>query len=308
MSEPRIIYVTGMKPKPPAEVHRGALLSALRVGLSRHRPAWAAYLDAEPARFTLVSWTHAFYGSHRDFALDRPGLERLLVNPEPSPEDVRDIDSLARRLWRLWHLFGDSMPWLSRFVARPDLRITLGEVRRYLSDEEGIGQSTRAMVKDALRAAWRADERVMLIAHSLGSVVAYDALWELSREAGEPGRLDWLVTLGSPLGTRFIRKSVKGAGARGAQRYPANIGCWLNCAARGEMTALHPRLAPFYGGIVRHGLCEAIVDRTDIYNPFHADFGINVHKSYGYLVHEAVANVIADWLEKVGAVRRDGGG
>lgn len=305
MTEPRIIYVTGMKPKPAPDVHREALLRALRAGLARHRPAWAAELDAAE-RFTLVSWTREFYGSERDFELDRPGLERLLESPDPSPEDVRDIDSLARRLTRLWHLFGDSLPWLSRFVARPDLRVTLGEVRRYLRDEDGLGQSTRAMLKEALLASWQAGERVMLIAHSLGSVIAYDSLWELSHEAGRHGRIDWFVTLGSPLATRFIRKSVKGADRRGAQRYPTVIARWLNCAARGEVTALHPRLARVYGGIVDQGLCEAIVDRTDIYNPFRADFGVNVHKSYGYLVHEAVANTVGDWLEEVrGAPRAD---
>jgi hypothetical protein len=304
VTEPRIIYVTGMKPKPPPDVHREALLRALKTGLARHRPTAAALLDA-PERFTLVSWTHAFYGSERDFELDREGFERLLADPDPAPEDLRDIDSIARRLRRLWHLFGDSLPLLSRFIARPDLRVTMSEVRRYLHDEDGVGQRTRAMLKDVLLAAWRAGEPVMLIAHSLGTVIAYDSLWELSHEAGEHGRVDWLVTLGSPLGTRFIRRSVKGAGRRGPDRYPTGIGRWLNCVARGEVTALRPRLAPFYGGIVTYGGCDALVDRTDIYNPFRDDVGINVHKSYGYLVHEAVANTVADWLEEVCAAPRD---
>jgi hypothetical protein len=56
---------------------------------------------------------------------------------------------------------------------------------------------------------------------------------------------------------------------------------------------------------VTYGGCDALVDRTDIYNPFRDDVGINVHKSYGYLVHEAVSNTVADWLEEVCAAPRD---
>lgn len=305
MNKPRIIYVTGMKPKPPPEAYRGALLRALRAGIERHRPPCVHALADGQAEFILVSWTYAFYGTYRDIALDLPGLDRLLAEPQPSPEDIRDIDSIARRLRRLWHLFGDSHPWLSHFVARPDLRVTLEEAQRYLDDEDGIGRRTRAMLEEVLLDAWRCGHRVMLVGHSFGSVIAYDCLWELSRKA-RGGRVDWFLTLGSPLATRFVRKSIKGADKRGAERYPTNIGRWLNCAARGEMTALHPSLEPFFGGIVEHGLCEALIDRTDIYNPFHADFGINVHKSYGYLVHESVANVVADWLEEVRDAARVG--
>ncbi len=104
------------------------------------------------------------------------------------------------------------------------------------------------------------------------------------------------MTLGSPLATRFIRKSVRGAGLEGECRYPANIKRWVNFSARGELTALHPRLEPFFGGIVEAGLAEELVDRTDLYNHFRADFGINVHKSYGYLANATVAERIGTWL------------
>jgi len=301
LTAPRIIYVSGMKPKPPPDEHSEALRRCLCAGLSRYRPTWADYLDRNPEQFTLVSWTFDFYGAYRDMALDRRGIEALLARPDPTPEEIREIDSLARRLKRLWHLFGDSLPLLSRVFARPDLRVTLGEVRRYLHEDE-VGRAVRAPLKDALVRAWGASEPVLLIGHSLGSVIAYDSLWELSREERVNGTIDWLVTLGSPLATRFVRKAIKGVAQTGPQRYPDNIRRWLNCSAHGEMTALHPRLQPFFGGIVKLGLCEALIDRADIYNHFQADFGINVHKSYGYLAHESVAHVVADWLtESLGA-------
>jgi hypothetical protein len=196
----------------------------------------------------------------------------------------------------VWHLVGESLPWLSGLIAKPDLQLTLADVHRYLDDNDGIATEIRTLLKTQLMRAWDGGERVLLIAHSLGSVVAYDSLWELSREAGSTARVDQFVTLGSPLATRFIRLGVKGAGRHGAERYPANVRRWANFSARGEMVALHPRLAPFFRDMVGFGLVDAIEDHAGLYNHFHGENGIDAHKSYGYLIHASVAGLIGDWL------------
>jgi pimeloyl-ACP methyl ester carboxylesterase len=266
------------------------------VGLERACPAAATWLAAHPQQVSLVSWTPLFYDSPQDIATDLPALERLLASPEPSRADRREIDSLVRRARRLWHVIGDSFPPLTRLMASAELRSTLNDVRRYIDDVDGVGTRIRALLKAALRHAWAANERVLLIGHSLGSVIAYDSLWELSRGEEAPGRVERLVTLGSPLATRFIRKALKGAGRVGSERFPGNIARWENFTARGEMVALHPRLAPFFGRMVELGLCEAMVDHPAIYNAFHGPTGINVHKCYAYMSNADVARVIGDWL------------
>lgn len=297
MSAFRIVYVPGMKPKPPPDAHRAALLRVLLSGLERVKPEAARMLHQHADRFELVSWTFLFYGSYRNLEIDRPGIDRLLAEPGPSAEDLKEIRSLSRRIRRWWHLFGDSVPWLSRVIASADMRLLLTEVRRYLRNDDGIGDAVRALVKGALTRAWEAGETVMLIGHSLGSVIAYEALWELSRRDGADGRVDLLLTLGSPLATRFVRRSLRGADQRGALRYPSNVRRWINVSAKGELTALHPRLRPFFAGIVQPGMAESLDDLSGIYNSFHADFGLNVHKSYGYLAHADVADVIGTWLD-----------
>lgn len=296
MSGRRIIYVPGMKPKPAPDVHRRELLRALEFGLRAARPEAADRLREDEACFDLIAWTYAFYGSHRDIELDMPGIEALYAAPRPTAAERSQIDGWRRRLVRWWHLLGDYVPILERFVARPELRETLAEVGRYVRDVEGVGTRARELLKTALDGAWSQSERVLVIAHSLGSVIAYDSLWELSREDRNAGRVDLLVTLGSPLATRFIRKSLRGADRRDPERYPANIRRWVNFTARGELTALHPRLEPYFGGIVDAGSTEYLEDRADLYNHFRGDFGINVHKSYGYLANAVVAGRIGDWL------------
>lgn len=296
MSRARIIYITGMKPKPLPHLHRPELMRVLAAGLGRLSPEAASWLHRRPENFVLVSWTSLLYAEPRDIEIDRAGVERLLEQPVAAERDKREADSIGLAIRRAFHLIGDSFPWLSALIASPALKVTLADVHRYLDNENGVGDRIRQLLIEALESAWSGGERVLLIGHSLGSVIAWDSLWQLSREAGSSGRVDCLMTLGSPLATRFIRKGLKGARHSGAQRYPDNIDRWVNVAARGEMVALHRRVRPFFEGMVRHGLVDAIEDVPGIYTHFRGDLGLNVHKSYGYLNHPVVAGRICRWL------------
>jgi len=292
----RIIYITGMKPKPAPGLHRPELVRVLAASLARIDPEAASWLKARPERFVLVPWTPLLYDAERrDIGLDRPGIERLLAEPRPSAEDRREADSLKLALLRAWHLIGDSLPLLSGLVARPALRVTLADVHRYLEDRDGIARRVRQLVIDELERAWTAGDRVLVIGHSLGSVIAYDSLWQLSRETASPGRVELLMTLGSPLATRFVREGLRGAERKGAERYPGNIDRWVNVAAQGELVALHRRIKPFFAGMLKQGLIASIEDER-IYNHFRGERGLDVHKSYGYLNHPVVAERICDWL------------
>jgi hypothetical protein len=44
------------------------------------------------------------------------------------------------------------------------------------------------------------------------------------------------------------------------------------------------------------GILDSLEDHVDLYNHFRGDIGLNVHKSYGYLINDAVAGTIGDWL------------
>lgn len=303
MQDRRIIFVPGMKPKPPAVVHRHELLRAIASGLSRVKPELAAEFTAEVDIFRLVSWTYAFYGRHADIEVDRPGIEKLLQSPEPSVEDIAEIESVARKVARWVRVLGDALPWFGRVIAKPDMRLTMSEARRYLHNRHDVARAIRSMVKTELEEAWRDDCRVLLIGHSLGSVIAYESLWELSHVDESDGRVDLFITLGSPLASRFISEHVRGAEYSGARRYPANIDRWVNVAARAEMTALHPELNSDYGEMVELGLLQSLEDKPDIYNHFHGDLGLNVHKSYGYLASSVVAEILAAWLS--GSIRAE---
>ena len=284
-----------MKPKPPPEVHLKEICRCLRAGLERVSPETARALSDEC--LTLVSWTFLFYGQHRDVELDRPGIDRILAVPEPSSDDIKEIESLAIRVTRMLRVLGDALPFFGRLIAKQRMRLTIAEAHRYLQDRRGVATAIRGLLRDVLLEAWTAGERVLLIGHSLGSVIAYDTLWELSRDEPGSGHVELFVTLGSPLGTRMILKGLRGAGRHGRDLYPTNIVRWQNFSARGELTALHPELKPFFGEMVDLGLLESFQDVTGFYNHFRGSDGLDVHMSYGYLINRAVAESVADWLE-----------
>ena len=292
----RIIFVPGMKPKPRPEIHIHELCRCLTASLAWARPEAARKFTAESSCLTLVPWTYRFYGSYRDIALDRPGIDAILREPEPSEADLAEIESLARKVRRWMHLLGDALPFFSHIIAQPDMRLKISEARRYLNDVGGIATEVRAMLRAPLREAWNAGEEVLLIGHSLGSVIAYDTLWELSHEEGLENRVDLFMTLGSPLASRMIRENLCGVARVGKERYPTNIRRWKNFAARGELTALRPQLEHYFGEMVELGVLESLEDTIDIYNHYRGDIGLNVHKSYGYFVNPAVAGAIGDWL------------
>jgi hypothetical protein len=298
-----MIFVPGMRPKPEHEAYRQALCRVLTAALGRVRPDVTWPRGELSNCLTLISWNYRFYDLHRDIALDLPGIERLIQNPEPSAEDYREIDALARRLARLWRLLGDALPLAGRMIAKPDLQRLMAEAARYQRNEDGIGTEIRAMVKSAIRQAWARDEPLLLIGHSLGSVIAYDALWELSHADGGAGlgQIDLFVTLGSPLGSRYIRRMLAGHSDTGRARFPLVIRRWENFAARADTTAFRPALAGRYADMVTLGLTETITDHIGLYNHFHGDTGLNPHEVYGYLNNRIVAERIAAWLDRVGA-------
>jgi hypothetical protein len=296
LTRARIIFVPGLNPKPPPEIYRVHLARVLLAVLRRTRPLAAEWLAAHDDAFVLVAWTYLFHGAHRDISVDLPGIERLIEQNGPTPEDLRELGSWPRRLQRWAHLVGDAWPFLGRRFASASTRRLMHEATRYLKNRDGVGDAVRGVLRATLESAWRDGDRVLLIGHSLGSVVAYDTLWELTHVHGSSGEVSLLVTLGSPLATQFVQRSLKGAGRVAAERYPHGVRRWVNFTARGDTTALRRRLKPVYREMLELNLSDSIEDFVDFDNYFRSDLGLNAHDAYGYLDQPLLANLIGDWL------------
>jgi len=137
----------------------------------------------------------------------------------------------------------------SRFFSGLALRamvFDLHQLRRYLTEPD-----LRARIQEQMAQAIGQDTRV-IVAHSLGSVVAYEALCAHPRW---PVRA--LVTVGSPLGIRnliFDRLlPVPIPAGDGDLRgvWPGAVREWTNIADTGDIVALVKDLRPLFGPQVR---------------------------------------------------------
>ncbi|HKL63959.1 MAG TPA: hypothetical protein VJ883_11365 [Woeseiaceae bacterium] len=294
MARPVILFVPGMKPKPEPERHRQQIWRTMLEGVRRADEPVAASMAECGDCLTLADWTWVFYNSRVDIEPDLAAIEELLRKPDPTDDDAAEARSWGKRLKRFAYILGDMLPFLIPHLADERMQVTLQDVRRYLHDVGGIGRQVRRRLEIRLDAAWQEGRPVLLVGHSLGSVIAWDALWELSRVDAHPGRVDLFLTLGSPLGQRFVQRRLKGRDADGTERYPDNIRRWVNIAAIGELTALDRSFRRDYREMLTAGLIEEIED-YEVLNFFRKDGELNVHSEYGYLVNRTTGGVIADW-------------
>ncbi|MER5884166.1 hypothetical protein ABT160_10085 [Streptomyces sp. NPDC001941] len=134
----------------------------------------------------------------------------------------------------------------------------------------------RRAVRDLVAEAVRDSGARVVVAHSLGSVVAYETL-----HAHPDLEVDLLVTLGSPLGLPALMRKLEPEphGGRGAR--PPGVGRWVNIADIGDLVALPPRLTGAYP-----------VD-TDVVT----DIGLlDPHTLGGYLANGLTAAALAPYL------------
>ena len=291
---PLILYVPGLKPKPEAIVHRDALLRCLLAGLEKVDKEVARQVRSGDATFDIVSWTYDFYGEHRDIAIDQQNIEALLQKVAADADDRREARSWSRRTQRWLYQIGDRVPFLIPRLANENVALQLRDMRRYVSNDKDAADKVRRQLKILLQAAAAGQRPVLLLAHSMGSVIAWDTLWQLSEDPEDSLEVDVLMTLGSPLGQRYVQRRLLGHFEPGARRYPANIGRWINVAAVGELTALDRKLQRDFGAMVELGLLSSIED-YEIYNWYREQGVLNVHAEYGYLANRDAALHIADW-------------
>lgn len=145
------------------------------------------------------------------------------------------------------------------------------DILTYWQTESEFSQQLRQRVRRELVELLESHQRVLLLAHSLGAVLAYDALSNYGHSRGLT-----LVTLGSPLTLpHFFEKT---AGPIG------DLASWHNVSARGDRIC-GPAI-PETSTAVEH----------ELINPMLRDGEPDPHHALGYLCHPEVGRLVKDWL------------
>lgn len=292
----RIIYIPGKNPKPPPDVHLPQLRRCLIEGVRRANPQVAAQMNADPDFLELVAWNRDYYKEESSLAEDMPWIDALLHQHGPTAKDIEEAQRWHKQLTALSYTIADRFPSLIRLFANDAAKSTIKETRRYFANMRGGAEIVHSRVINAVEAAAEKNEPVLLIGHSLGSVIAWNSLWLLTHDRGFRSKIDTLLTLGSPMGMRFVQARLLGSNHIGSTRYPACLRKWINVAAVGDLTALDGTVSDDFEEMVELGLIERIDDHMGrIYNYFRSDEGLNPHHSLGYLVNPAVGQIIAEW-------------
>ena len=294
MSRPLILYIPGLLPKPRKTLHRDALRRCLLAGLQRIDPVVARSVENAPNDFDIVAWTYDFYGEHRDLSLDAAAIDAVVVQEQASDKDIAEATSWRRRLTRWIYCLGDMLPFLIPHLANERMEVHLRDLMRYERNKNGIAERVREQLKVPLVAAAGAERPILLIGHSMGSIIAYDTLWELTHEHANPVTIDTFLSMGSPLGQRFMQNRISGHDSSGAKRYPGNVRHWQNLSAVGDLTAIDPDLKKDFSEMIELGLLQNFKDDT-LFNYFRLNGVLNVHSEYGYLCNTTTARCVAAW-------------
>jgi len=175
--------------------------------------------------------------------------------------------------------------FLSRAVVltRAPLAIAFDHLMRDLRPY--LAGVTREPILERITAdfsAARRDGPLCVIAHSMGTVVAFDAILHFD------GDVDTLVTLGTPLGWEYVKAAL------GSPAFPPNLRHWINLYDRYDDVAIRERAIA--GEYPDAGGAHWVVDRQvrDNYGP---NGDRDPHHWFGYLSSPEMADVVGKfWL------------
>lgn len=189
-------------------------------------------------------------------------------------------------------------------ISNPVINYVAPDMREYWNDESEFSSEVRFRLIGPLREAMDRDDEILVVSHSLGSLIAYDTFWKFCRTsdyryedrareifAYNRKQISLWITMGSPLGDATVQKYLKGASISGQRRYPNNVKRWVNIAAEDDYICHDEIIADDYADMQT----DSITDER-VYNLAVREGASNPHNELGYLLHPAVTKHVGKWL------------
>jgi len=276
-----ILGVHGLSNKPPKDVlyEQGWKLSMLE-GMKKNENA-----PQDDIAFEGIYWADQNYDEPDTTGETyRPAAANALkAYDEGFIEDiVQSVETLG----------GNIIDWFkSKFdidkTANAILEKKVVDLHRYYTEPDNFKKLT-GLVTEALES--HAGKQIMIIGHSMGSIIAYDALRMLGREHNNIS-IDHFVTIGSPLGLPHVK--LKNRELHGTTRTPTLVKRWTNFADRRDPVASDEHLNDDY----KANVAGVRVQDNLVLNDWRVNSGVDIfHKSYGYLRTPEFSKILAEFV------------
>jgi hypothetical protein len=260
--------------------------------------------------FELVYWAHLLHSASLSTAISDKNDPLYIEDPYAPAINNGNNEKAGSIRKKVIDLIGDQ---LEHIFLNKDLTINFSSVNDfvirhffkdlavYYNTHHDQQQTTDLQKKTEIRAELAETLRrhrkrqILLIAHSMGAIIAYDVLMQLPEI-----KVDTFITIGCPLGLPIIRSKIaaehfKSDDHRSHLQTPEAVtGFWYNFADLRDKIALYYRLADDFKPNSR-GI--QVQDQVVI-NDYRYGSEKNPHKSYGYLRTSEIAAVIDSFLTR----------
>ena len=305
-----IVGIHGLANKPKPKELREFWKKSIDEGLAKNETIANPSYD-----FVMVHWADLLYSSPTHYDEDMRFDERYSDEPyipaaDGALQEYKDGMRDSLRAF-LQDTGGEAADWLRNTLnVESVINLFLKKLVRDLSfyydenreikDRQENRRNARQVLMDELSTALKSLEgrEIMVIAHSMGSIIAYDVLRDLGRDENSSVEVARFVTIGSPLGFPTVKANVlkerEGYAGKEAVRTPTIVTeDWTNFSDKHDRVAFDSHLKDDYGP---NGKGVRVKDDL-VSNDYVSRSGkANHHKSYGYLRTPEISKYIAKFL------------
>lgn len=299
-----IIGIHGLGNKPPAKVLEIWWKASIREGLKK---------IGKPNKFfnfKMAYWSHCLYETPMNSATRDEKSPFYIKEPYIRYNGNQHEEKASSLRKKILHNLEAGM---EKLFLNKDLTVNYSSINDFIihhffSDFEKYYKADCILAGEDNRKARDAIDKqladllyrnrknkILLIAHSMGSIIAYHVLTEIVPSIP----VDTFVTIGSPLGlpvikSKIVAESTADPPDRIYLKTPENIiSKWYNLADLRDKIAMDYALNDDY---VENSRNVRVIDKIVNNNYSYKDTR-NHHKSFGYLRSDEMAGIISDFLE-----------
>jgi hypothetical protein len=297
-----IIAIHGLGNKPPKKIleewWKKSILEGLEaidkniLNLNFEIIYWADVLNDKPLDESIIDKEDPYYVKEKYI----PAPDNF--SPTPHPFRKKVLGFLEKQMDKIF--LNEDLSINYSFISDIIIHKYFKELEIYYTEECYDENKAKFAAKDILRNRvvdvldkYNSDE-IMIIAHSMGSIIAYDVLTFIL-----PGiKIDSLVTMGSPLGLPVImgkiasEQNIRLQKKKRLETPPGVKRNWFNFSDLEDKVAINYDLADDYN---ENANGVKPIDFI-VYNNYEINGERNPHKSYGYLRTPEFAKVLHEFL------------